>query len=101
MDIQTRITSSMPTPFPPFSCHENLPGIWSPSPDVSEKHLPSPSVPLISSLSRENLEKLSMHCDEFLVHGVDVEGLRVGILVRGCWLYRNRRRDRQTGAGLA
>lgn len=32
--------------------------------------------------SRDNLLKLSEYCDEFLVHGVDVEGMRVGILVR-------------------
>ncbi|GAB5033658.1 phosphoribosylformimino-5-aminoimidazole carboxamide ribotide isomerase [Nannochloropsis oceanica] len=31
-------------------------------------------------INRENLAKLSKHCDEFLVHGVDVEGLKVGIL---------------------
>lgn len=32
--------------------------------------------------SKENLARLSDYCDEFLVHGVDVEGMRVGILVR-------------------
>ncbi len=29
------------------------------------------------------MQRLSEFCDEFLVHGVDVEGKQVGILVRG------------------
>lgn len=32
------------------------------------------------------MTRLSEYCDEFLVHGVDVEGMRVGILVRSSWL---------------
>lgn len=31
-------------------------------------------------ISKENLELLSNYCAEFLVHGVDVEGMRVGII---------------------
>ncbi|GBG25187.1 1-5-phosphoribosyl-5-5-phosphoribosylaminomethylideneamino imidazole-4-carboxamide isomerase [Hondaea fermentalgiana] len=31
-------------------------------------------------ITQENLETLAQHCSEFLVHGVDVEGLRVGII---------------------
>ena len=31
------------------------------------------------SLSRESLARLADHCDEFLVHGVDVEGMKLGI----------------------
>lgn len=31
------------------------------------------------ALSEESLEKLSRSCDEFLVHGVDVEGMQLGI----------------------
>ena len=30
-------------------------------------------------VSRESLERLARYCDEFLVHGVDVEGKRMGI----------------------
>jgi phosphoribosylformimino-5-aminoimidazole carboxamide ribotide isomerase len=30
-------------------------------------------------LNRDTLDRLSAYCDEFLVHGVDVEGKRVGI----------------------
>merc|ERR1711871_464099 len=30
-------------------------------------------------ITRENLQRLSEYCDEFLVHGVDVEGKRCGI----------------------
>jgi phosphoribosylformimino-5-aminoimidazole carboxamide ribotide isomerase len=32
-------------------------------------------------VERDTLERLSVYCDEFLVHGVDVEGTRVGIEV--------------------
>jgi hypothetical protein len=32
--------------------------------------------------SQANLERLAGYCSEFLVHGVDVEGKRIGILVR-------------------
>ena len=31
-------------------------------------------------LSKASLEELSRYCDEFLVHGVDVEGMRCGVL---------------------
>jgi phosphoribosylformimino-5-aminoimidazole carboxamide ribotide isomerase len=31
-------------------------------------------------LSKQSLAELATYCDEFLVHGVDVEGMRVGIL---------------------
>jgi len=52
------------------------------------KTLTLPSLPSPPSLppspSQENLQKLSEYCDEFLVHGVDVEGMQVGILVRLC-----------------
>lgn len=34
------------------------------------------------SVRAESLQHLSQFCDEFLVHGVDVEGMRQGILVR-------------------
>lgn len=33
--------------------------------------------------SPESLIELSQYCSEFLVHGVDVEGLRCGIMVSG------------------
>ena len=32
------------------------------------------------AVTRENLELLAQYCDEFLVHGVDVEGMRQGII---------------------
>eukprot|EP00968_Pinguiococcus_pyrenoidosus_P002255 scaffold122_cov236-Pinguiococcus_pyrenoidosus.AAC.6 len=32
------------------------------------------------AITRENLELLAQYCDEFLVHGVEVEGLRSGML---------------------
>ena len=31
-------------------------------------------------LSEQSLAELATYCDEFLVHGVDVEGMRVGII---------------------
>lgn len=31
-------------------------------------------------VSKENIETLSKSCDEFLVHGVDVEGMQMGVL---------------------
>ena len=31
-------------------------------------------------LNQENISKLASYCSEFLVHGVDVEGMRVGIM---------------------
>lgn len=31
------------------------------------------------ALSEETLEQLAASCDEFLVHGVDVEGMQLGI----------------------
>ena len=31
-------------------------------------------------VSKENLAKLAKYCNEFLVHGVDVEGMRVGVI---------------------
>lgn len=31
------------------------------------------------AITRDNLRKLSGYCDEFLVHGVDVEGMRMGV----------------------
>lgn len=40
--------------------------------------------------SPENLRTLADYCDEFLVHGVDVEGKRAGIeeeLVRACFMF--------------
>ncbi|KAL3903212.1 MAG: hypothetical protein SGARI_005476 [Bacillariaceae sp.] len=32
------------------------------------------------AVTAENLQELSLYCDEFLVHGVDVEGMQCGIL---------------------
>lgn len=45
----------------------------------------NPPTHLPTLTSNENLVKLAAYCDEFLVHGVDVEGMRVGILVRTCF----------------
>ena len=42
----------------------------------SSSHLDSS---LLSFFSAENLVALSQYCSEFLVHGVDVEGLKAGI----------------------
>lgn len=39
----------------------------------------SPSHSRRRSLSRATVEDLAESCDEFLVHGVDVEGMKLGI----------------------